>query len=270
MKLSSLVKTVADNAGNFFTKNGRIVAGIGAGVGIIVTAVLAYQARPKVDRIIKAQKEKVREIENDETKDQETKEAEIREVTKETIKETSLAMLPTIISIGTTVGLVADVLISGEKSISTLSQVASVGSVAYQNLDTSAKELLDEKDYEKLKDKELSRKILIGPEGYIDTGKGKIPYYDAITGRPFLCSEEAIIAAVNETNIEFAKIQEGKKKIIPYETLYRRIGLPPTPATAYIFWDKPIELNLANSSNWGQGSLRVLDHMIRPKFGMHR
>lgn len=275
MKLGSILKTVIENAGDFLDKNGRIVAGIGAGLGVVVTAVLAYQARPTVDKIVASKKEKILEIEKDEAKNPEEKEAEIKEATKECIKEVAVTLGATALSAATTVALVAEVLVSGEKRINVLSEFASVGNIAYQNIDGSARELLDDKQYEALKKNEFSKMLsdkegyrLVGPLGYYDTGKGNIGYYDAISGRPFLCSEEAIIAAVNETNIEFAKIPDGKKKIIPYKKLYERIGLPDTPATSYFFWDKPIEINIMNSIDWNQGSLRVLDHMVRPKVGI--
>lgn len=275
MKLGSILKTVIENAGDFLDKNGRIVAGIGAGLGVIVTAVLAYQARPKVDKIVASKKEKILEIEKDEAKNPEEKEAEIKEATKECIKEVAVALGATALSAATTAALVTEVIVSGEKRINVLSEFASVGNIAYQNIDGSARELLDDKQYEALKKNEFGKMLsgkegyrLLGPSGYYDTGKGNIKYYDAISGRPFLCSEEAIIAAVNETNIEFAKIPDGKKKVITYEKLYKRIGLPGTTATAYIFWDEPIEINIMNSTNWGQGSLRVLDYMVRPKVGI--
>ena len=268
MKLKRFGKSIAD----FGSKNSHIIAGSAAIVGVVATAVCAYKARPKMDRIMKEKQEKMDELdESIEIPEEEYKRVK-REIVWETVKEATPVMGPTVLVGSATVGAIIFSLVSSNKKISDASAIAAGYSMAYRELYDKTKEVVGEEKAEEIK-KEIHQDhvdqiseygtISIDAAGFYETGLGNDPWFDSFSGMLFKCSESAIKDAVLRCK---ERLIDGEPYFVMNE-LYSELHLPqPTAGKKYGFKIDSLtnqrdlmKPNLGNAVRWGEGSVAVLD-----------
>lgn len=268
-----LLKAVLDHAHEFAKKNGYIILGVGAMVGLAGSVVLAYKMRPKIDRIMTEKKKKVAAVDNSDAPE-EVKAEKRKEVTKETLKELAPVVAPLAACTLATVGCMGGTIAIAARRIDDLVSIARAGDIAYNNLYNTTKEVAGEEKANEIQVKmaEKDMKIAgINPEdgakmsyeGFIVTGHGDTPFYDCVSGRPFLCDLNYIEKAVDQLNIELLSKPPGKRKL-EYNEYGQRIGLPYSILAEGKCWTDQIILNSANAFPWGTGSVRAIDFVPKP------
>lgn len=243
---AGLLKGIGEGIRSFAESNGRIVGGIVAVAGVIGTAVLVYQARPKVDKVLAEKKEKIEEIEADEDLTEEEKAAEKKEVTKETAKELLPIAAPAAVCAIVTIGTIVGTLVSDEKQIRGLSSEVIAGSVAYNTLYNKAKEALGEEKAEEIQ-KEVMQEQVEGKRSnddviYLEESmingdpKGSHLFYDAMTHSWFWSTKTKILLAATKLNGRM-----GENKAEPYITMgefFNEIDVPAPPVADHFAWEK--------------------------------
>lgn len=265
---------ILNSATNFAKKNGYIILGIGAIAGFAGSLILTYRMRPKVDKIMKEKKKKVSDIDESNAPD-EVKSEQRKEVTKETLKELAPVVAPLATCAIVTAGCMGGTIAMAARRIDDLVSIARAGDIAYNNLYQSTQEVVGEEKANEIKmtatQKEAKEAGItadsdqpeLSTDGFIKTGKGDTPFYDALTGRPFLCDLAVIEKAIDELNIELLKMPERDRRM-PYNRYGQAIGLPYSILAEGKCWPDVIILNSANALPWGNKSVRVIDFVQRP------
>lgn len=261
------LRAMLDHTHEFAKKNGYIILGVGAMVGLAGSIVLTYKMRPKIDKIMTEKKKKVEAVDNSDAPD-EVKDEKRKEITKETLKELAPVAAPLAACALATIGCMGGTIAIAARRIDDLVSIARAGDIAYNNLCQSTQEVVGEDKANEIKMKTVEKEIpepdsVLSRDGFIRTGKGNTPFYDALTGRPFLCDLTVIEKAVDELNIELLKQPEGHRQI-EYNEYCRLIGLPPALLAERKCWTDVIVLNSANAIPWGKESVRIIDFIQRP------
>lgn len=273
MGFNKLLKAASDGISEFAKKNGYIVLGIGAMVGLAASVTLAYKMRPKVDTVMKEKKQKVADIDNS-TMPDEVKAEKRKEVTKETLKELAPVAAPLAACTLATIGCMGGTIAIAARRIDDLVSIARAGDIAYNNLYNATREVAGEEKTNEIQVKmaENDMKVAginradgaeISYDGFIITHHGDTPFYDAVSGRLLLCDLAFIEKAVDQLNIELLSKPPGNRKL-SYNDYGTRIGLPYSILAEGKCWTDQIILNTANAFPWGSGSVRVIDFVQRP------
>ena len=280
MKLGSFgafMKKAGKNVSEFSSKNSHIISGGVALVGVVVTAVCAYKARPKVDHIMEEQREKMEELDECvELPEEEVKKVK-REITTETVKKLVPALAPTVISAMGTSGAIVFSVASGVRKIAQATQLATASELAYKELYDKTKKVVGEEKVSEIK-KELAQdkvdelsdfgKFSIDEAGFYETGLGNDPWFDSFSGMLFKCSEKAIREAILKCK---EALVDGQPYFVMNE-LYSELHLPQVKAgKRYGFKIESLtnqkdlmKPNLGNAVRWGEGSVSVLDWWDEP------
>ena len=149
VKLKAAWKKVAE----FGSKNSHVISGVVAGVGVVVTAVCAYKARPKMDRILEDKDEKLEELEETVVLAEEQYKKVRREIYVETFKEAAPVMAPTVVSGLVTIGAIIFSVKSGSKKIADATALASSLELANHELLSKAREVVGEEKVEEIQEK---------------------------------------------------------------------------------------------------------------------
>ena len=271
--LSSTRKSIVD----FSIKNGHIITGVGACVGVVVTAVLAYKTRPKIDAIMEEQKEKMDEVnelrDNPDVPEEEIKKAE-KEVTMETIKRVVPAVAPVVFAGIATIGINTWSIVIGEKKITNLTAAAAISEAAYKELYDKTKDIVGEEKAQEIQQEIAQDRVtkLFGDDGELVESialqgiGGDQLFYDYMTGRIFKSDVHAIIRACETLN---HKITSGKEAYLEYNEFFIEMDLNPVGAGDGYGWGgcslvNILEPNLNNTVRVGDRALIVLDWYTRP------
>ena len=268
---AGLLKGIGEGIKTFAENNGRVVGGVIAVAGVIGTAILAYQARPKVDKVLEEKKEKVREIEADESLTEEEKAAEKKAVTKETAKELIPEVAPAVVCGIVTVGTIIATLVSAEKAINHWSGLAVAGDIAYKELYDKTRDIVGEEKANEIRKEiiEDQNKDVKFEECMIYDCGGPELFYDALSGRLFRASESIVNKAVLNCNM---RLTAGSENYITVNEFYDELGLPHCILGEDRAWggftptDK-LEPNMFNTMRHGEGSAVILDWFVRPMLG---
>ena len=281
LNLSQFLKAAVDGSKDFMNKNGYIVLGIGAMVGLAGSIILTYRMRPKMDRMVAEQKEKMNEVDQSDMPE-EAKEAAKRDITKETVVKGIKIAGPMAGCALVTVGCMGGAIAHASNKIDGLMNTVRVGDIAYNQLYQATKDEVGEEKADEIKMKAYendlrSRGILetdsdgelkITTDGFIDTGHGNDRFYCAVSGRLFICDEDTMIRAMNTVNDKYNRQPEGKRQI-KYNDYGKLIGLPYCSVASSSGWTDKINLHLTNTMKWGKHPVTIMDFETRPMTLIH-
>lgn len=188
MKLEKLSR--AWNALSSSTKKNspEILTGL-AVVGLIATAIAAYKAGPRAEKILAEKKKDMEYV------DQNDKVAK-RTVMKETVKELVPVMAPVIIMGGATCACIIGSNNISSKRIALLSAAYSMSETAVKDLNQKMVEVLGEKKALSVKDAVMKEKLAkdgpVDTKGVIIGGSGDVLCKDSFSGRYFKSNAEKI------------------------------------------------------------------------------
>ena len=277
MKLGNLLNSTRKSIVDFSVKNGHIITGVAACAGVVVTAVLAYKARPKVDKIMAEQKEKMEEVEelreNPDIPEEEIEKVK-KEITRETVKRLAPALGPVVLvgiaTIGTNVWSIA----IGEHKIANMTAAAAISEAAYKELYDKTKDVVGEEKAQEIQreiaqdrvNKEYGDDSKLVDDIAIQAIGGDQLFYDYMTGRVFKSDVHAIMRACDTLN---HKIMSGKEAYLEYNEFFIEMDLNPVGAGDAYGWGgcslvNVLEPNLNNTVRVGDRSMIVLDWYTRP------
>lgn len=206
----------------------EILTGLGM-AGVVLTAYQAYKAGPVIDKILKEQKAEMELVKEGDTKAK-------REVTLETAKRVGIAITPTVISGGVTMGCILGSNRASSRRIAALSAAYSISESALKDLNEKLEVSLGEKKVRKLKEEmagEKMQKTSIPPESQIIiTVGGDVLCMDLYTGRYFRSNAEKIQQAVNE--LSYRIISE---MYVSLNDFYDLLCIPPVPMGDDLGWN---------------------------------
>lgn len=272
----SIFGTLGKGIMDFAEKNGRIVGGIAVVGGVIATAVLAYNARPKVDEIISESKEKAKEIEEQVDEDgeeisEEKKSQAKKELTKETAKKIARVALPTVLVGLATIATDVAVVYSGEKSIRDLSSMVVAGDIAYKELFDKTREMVgDEKAAEIKREIEEDHieedKVWPAEENMVEYAGGPHLFWDAMSRRWFSSSAEHIREVVAKCN---KRLSSGQEPYLTLNEFYTELGVATIPLGEGYAWggftySSTLEPCMNDTVRTTNGSATILDWYVRP------
>lgn len=201
VKLKAAWKKVAE----FGSRNSHVISGVVAGVGVVVTAVCAYKARPKMDCVLADKDEKLEELEEAESLSEEQYKKVKRDIYVETFKEATPVMGPTIAAGIVTIGAIAFSVKSGSKKIADATALATSLDLANHELLSKAKEVVGEEKVQEIESKTAEERFKQqfgedisdeeAEEIYqvaIQARGGNQLYYDPYFGRMFKSDEDTI------------------------------------------------------------------------------
>lgn len=275
MKLMKNIKKVGSAALDFTGKHDHTIMAIGAGVGVVVSVVMAFKAAPKTEEIIEKKKTKIKEVNESEELTEEEKKKERKAITKETVKELAPVVAPVIISTMATEGLIAGSAVTAGRKIKNYAAIASMSELAYQELSDKTRKFLGDEKLNEIKGEIAGNKIEalyeddpgLMEDGILQAKGGDKLYYDAINGRLFRSDDTTIRDVALLLN---EKIAAGKEPYISLNEFYIEMELPQLPSSEEIGWGgyslhSRIEMNLYNSIPLGKSSsARVMDFFTRP------
>jgi hypothetical protein len=201
-------------------------------VGLVTTAVAAYKAAPKAEKILKQKKADL-ECVNPEDK------AARRAVIVEAVKELTPVMAPTVIMGGATAACILGSNTISSKRIAVLSTAYTVSEKAVKDLNGKMQEMLGEKKTRAIKDAIVKDKVGEAPKdssnSVIIAGSGDVLCKDMYTGRFFYSNYQKICQAINKISADIRT-----DMYISLNDFYDAInaeGLTPTPMGYDFGWD---------------------------------
>lgn len=282
LNLNRFLKAAVDGSKDFMNKNGYIVLGIGAMVGLAGSIILTYRMRPKMDHMLAEQKEKMNEVEQSDMPEEE-KEAVKKDITKETIVKGIKIAGSTATCALVTAGCMGGAIAHASNKIDGLMNTVRIGDIAYNQLYQATKDEVGEEKAEEIKMKAYEKdlrsrgllvtdsdgELMVTPDGFIDTGNGNDLFYCAVSGRLFKCDEDTMIRAMNIVNDKYNHKPEGKRRI-EYNEYGKLIGLPHCIIANDKAWPDQIRLHLTNTMKWGKHAVTIMDFETRPITLLHR
>ena len=193
MKFMENVKKFGKDLAKATDKNSpAILTGI-AVVGLVTTAVLAWKAAPKAQKIVEEHKERVDRLGGD------ISEEEKREETVEVIKEMAPVVAPPIV-----MGAVTAACIIGSNRISTkriaaLSAAYTLAEKGFSEYQDKVQDLIGEKKEKKVTEAIAEDHLANHPvttSNVINTGRGNVLFYDDASDRYFMSSIDAVSRAI--------------------------------------------------------------------------
>lgn len=274
MKLSNFFETVHEGAKRAVnSKHSQTITGALAVGGMILTAVMAYRMRPKVDAIISEQKKRIDALDEMDTPEEE-KAAVRKEITKETIMKLAPVAGPTIASATATAGLMVGSVVISNGKINKLASAVSMSEVMYKELFDKTKEVVGEEKANEIQTKLAEDKIkeVIKSEedlealGIIQARGGNQLFYDLMTGRVFRSDVDTIYEACNYLN---RKICSGKEPYITYNEFYSELDMSQVGFGDDRGWGghsltNVLEPNMNNATVIGKTSVIILDWYTKP------
>ena len=266
------------------SQKSNVVMGVAAIGGLVGSVVLAYIARPKVDRIMDEQRRKVEDLDADESLTEEERKKERRHITRETVKRLTPVMLPTVACTIASGTMMAGSIVTGEKKIRKMGDLALAGDVAYTELLNATKEVVGEEKAEEIQkkaaenklEKELSDEDILHPGEPVDADRfmsmfvqargGKQPFYYAMTGRLFLSDVQTIDHVCTYLS---TKIASGAEAYISENDFWTEMELDQVGgggdrAFGGMSSVQKLQPNMRNTMRYGDISVIILDWYDRP------
>lgn len=187
--------------------------------GIIATTVYTFKKSPKIQEIIA---EKKRDLEDTAPNDKETKQVVVKEAVKELAPQVAPIIIFTGLSIACVIG--AHKLHLGKEAALTTAFLTADRSL--KEWKEAAKEKLEKKDYEKVEEAVLEKRIneaMESSEPPIKTGYGNYLCIDGPTGRMFYSNIDRINKIVGDVN---SQLKDGYDDFITWNSFRRDLGLP--------------------------------------------
>lgn len=234
--------------GKFLKRNSKKIFTITNLLGIPITAVLATEAGYKTC-------ETVREMKLN---------ADGKDIPKmEYIKKCAPHFIPTVLSVGVTVGSGVAASAQWANENAALAAVASASDTALRELRDAVKEKYGAKKADELEQSVAQKVVEAHPvQNYIvvDTGFGTELCYDTYADRYFYCSREHIVKVFNDMNARILR-----EMYVTFNEVYGEIGLKPAELGRNVGWnvDHMIDADLTWVDNDGRPML-VVDHYERP------
>lgn len=235
MKKKGKVMTLIEKGMKFGEEHQREFM-LGAAIaGSVITAVTAWKAGIKADKILSEQKEKMEAInqdysDNEKFDDEDLKMSEEeyknakREVTIETIKKMAPIVAPPVLACtGTIISVVSGYKVAS-KQIAVVSSLYTMSEKALSEYQDKAKELIGAKKAQEIVDSVNQDKVKKNPpetKEVFNTGNGKTLCLDDMSGRYFYSSAEDIRKAFNTINKRMMD-----EYYISLNELYNELGLP--------------------------------------------
>lgn len=223
-----IMKFVKDGRNWMEQRSSIILTGL-ALTGIITTCVSAYKAGIKINKILEERKEDLKIV------DLEDKEVR-KKIVKETVKEVTIAAIPTIVSATTTGACVLGLNKTTSKKIAVLSAACSASEKAVNNLNNKMTEVLGEKKARSIKDAIVKDRL--AGDGPIDeskiilTGDGDVLCKDLYSGRLFRSNVTKIERAINALSSDCAI-----EMYVELNDLYELLNLSPIPLGNDLGWN---------------------------------
>lgn len=228
MKKDTLKTALKSLQGWTIRNQPEILTGLGM-AGVVLTAYQAYKAGPVIDKIMKEQKTEMALVKDTDTKVK-------REVTLETSKRVAIAIAPTILSGGVTMGCILGANRASSRRIAALSAAYSISETALKDLNEKLEASLGEKKVQKIKEEmsgeKLKKREPIDSNQVIVTGNGDVLCMDLYTGTPFYSNAEKIKQAINE--LSYRVISD---MYVSLNELYELLGIPQKPCGEDFGWN---------------------------------
>lgn len=214
-KLESTINTIKE----LTSKNSpTILTGL-AVAGLVATAILAYKAAPKMNKIIDDKKKDLETVKKD---DHETK----NKVIMEGVKEAAPVIAPVVImGAATTACIIGSNRIS-TKRVATLSAAYTLAEKTCKDLNTKMTSVLGEKKTREIKDAirtdNAKQQSFPTDDQYVLVGNGNVRCIDAFSERPFWSSAEKIERAVNKLSADLRT-----EMYVSLNDFYHELGLKP-------------------------------------------
>lgn len=276
-KKQGKIMTLIEKGMKFADEHQREIMLGSAIAGTVLTAVAAWKAGIKADKILSEQKEKLENNEKDMLEGGASEEdiAEMKKkVTVETIKKIAPVVAPVALSAaGTIVSVIGGYKVASNQ-IAVLSSLYSMAEKSLGDYQDKAKEFLGEKKAGELHDKVKEGKILNNPpketDTIINTGKGTTLCLDDWSGRYFYSAPEEIRKAFNTINKRMMD-----EYYISLNELYEELGLPDIKLGEDIGFnvdDGLIDIDhlFVAALHNGDTPVLALDYEVSPKYTEHR
>ena len=260
----------------FGKEHGSTVCVIGAIVGIGFTIYEAWTARPKVDKIMDEQNKKMKEIESSNKSDEEKKKAR-KDVTIETVKMVSMAVLPLGGAAAATAGLTIGSRVIDSKKISDMTATIAMSDLAYKKLESKMANVIGEDKLKEAKKEihEEDARVAIERELEYDSELtvieqahgGSQVYYDPLFGYLFRSDDKTIISACMALNNRMGK-KAFDEIYIGYDEFFEQMELSNVPRASHHFIfdpDNMLEPNLNNTIKIGEISCTILEWYREPR-----
>jgi hypothetical protein len=228
MKKGSKISNLLTTAEQFTSKNSpAILTGL-AIVGLVGTAVAAWKAAPKAERIIKAKKADMADVHPG---DKETK----RAVMKEAVKELAPVVAPVVVMGGATAACILGSNKVSSKRIAVLSAAYSISEKAVTDLNEKMQATLGDKKTQVIKEavaKDRLKDVSVPKEEeIIITGNGKVKCCDLYNGRYFYSNAQKVGQAINELSANCASEME-----VTLNEFYDLLEIPRKPIGDDLGW----------------------------------
>ncbi len=163
-------------------------------VGLIATAVSAYKAGSKAEKVIAKKKKDMNDV-------QEGDRSAKRAVIKETVKELTPIMLPPVIMGASTIGCMVGAQSISNRRIAALSAVYTLSESTVKDLNSKIVEIAGEAKSQKIRDAiakdKLDKSDLPTNNTYIMSGDNTVLCKDSFSGRFFYSNADKINKAIN-------------------------------------------------------------------------
>lgn len=265
-KLTALANPVREGV----RKHAPTILSFSAVVGLGATVIFAVKATPKATEIIEERNRKLKELE--ENAGEKTEPKELRKEKLKVHAETAIELAP-VVGPAVTTGLFTTLCIIGADRIN-VGRIANL-SAGYDILKDSfirykksnVAEIGEKKEHETELKAAQSRidDSTLSEEFTINTGYGNIIYFDAITGRYFRSSKQAIERAVNHVNKGITDFM-----FVSLNEFYYELGVPQVKLGDEFGWnDVPLEVTYNYTETPSGEHAIVIDYDIslRHRFG---
>ena len=193
--------------------------------GVILTGITAANAGIKANEILKDQKRKVEEIEEDSDLNEEQVIEAKKEITIETVKKMAPVVIPPVAIGAATIWSAVSGYKSATKQLAAISAAYNLTEKKLIDYQDKAKELLGDKKSQAITDEVNTQKVKNTPpekaSTILNTGKGTTLCLDDCSGRYFYSSAEEIRKAFNTINKRLMD-----EYYISLNELYDELGLP--------------------------------------------
>jgi hypothetical protein len=246
------------------------VLGVISIAGIFVTAGLAYMARPKMDKVLNERKETLDNIQNNEEMSEEQKVEATKEANIKAVKDGAMVMLPVIIAGGLSAGCGAIGIHEANLKITDLSSAALASEMAYEKLYNKTKDIVGEEKAEEIK-KEVANDSLselqARPDfmsGFLQARGGNVPFYDTLTGMPFLSDMGTIMEIANSCNL---RITSGGEPYLTVNEWCAEMDLPEATIRKFVGFDSgtPLQPKILSQTDINGVPVNVLGWGHEPK-----
>lgn len=201
----------------------------GAIAGVVVTAVTAWRAGIKADKVIDGYKEKLEHLEDDFKNEElgmteDEYKAQKKDIVVDAVKEIAPIVAPPVIAgAGTIISVIGGYKVASNQ-IAVLSSLYTMSKEAYADFQDKTKEMYGAKKTQDIKDSIAADKVLESPpktDTVINTGHGQVLCKDDYTGHYFYSEPEYIRKVINDINEQLRD-----EYFVSLNDFYEGLGLP--------------------------------------------